>query len=161
MLFVLQQCNFLFNLPHALALFRLVGTFFFASEAIVVFGVIFGVKACKENKNNVDGNKQVTIEYLQDEYNAGDTAIVRVIVFSDIEFKSIKYAINNGVEVDMGVKTGESKNHDAFKNGYGKYYIDTQVELLDISALTTGDYSIRFYTYKRIFLQDIRSKVVR
>ena len=113
----------------------------------VVFGVIFGVKACKENKNNVDGNKQVTIEYLQDEYNAGDTAIVRVIVFSDIEFKSIKYAINNGVEVDMGVKTGESKNHDAFKNGYGKYYIDTQVELLDISALTTGDYSIRFYTY--------------
>ena len=113
----------------------------------VVFGVIFGVKACKENKNNVDGNKQVTIEYLQDEYNVGDAAIVRVIVFSDIEFKSIKYAINNGVEVDMSVKTGESKNHDAFKNGYGKYYIDTQVELLDISALTTGDYSIRFYTY--------------
>jgi len=112
----------------------------------VILGIVFGVKACKEKKAE-DGNKQVHIEYLQDEYVVGDTAIVRVVVFSDIEFKSIKYALNNGAEVDMVSKTGESKDHDMYKAGNGKYYIDTQVEIIDISSLTVGDYSVRFYSY--------------
>lgn len=105
-------------------------------------GVIFGVKACKENKENVH-NITCDITLLEDSYAKGDLVMFKVIVTADVELTSLSYRLNNGDAVSMKVKTGESKDLDE-KVGDGKYYIEANVEMIDTADMTEGYYNIVF-----------------
>ena len=125
---------------------KILGVFLLVIFALLaVLGISIGVKSCskeEDNKNNITA--QVTL--LEDEYAISDIAMFRYVLTSDVELTKMTYVLNNGTEVIMTVKTGESSElEDA--EGSGKYYIDTGVEMINTADMTAGNYVIEAYAY--------------
>ena len=91
----------------------------------------------------------VHIEYLEDrnEYTKGQLIVYSIYAFSDIEFKQIKYSINNASEVNLTCKTGNTSDHKKKHDGAGKYYIDAGGQAISTDNLDAGNYVITFYGY--------------
>lgn len=109
----------------------------------VALGVFFGVKSC----SNTDANGTTyKVSHIKDEYDVGDNLVVRVLVTSDVEMTKMTYVLNNGTETAFTVKHGESKDAEDTV-GKGKYYIDTDVVIIDTSEMSAGWYTLVIYTY--------------
>lgn len=110
----------------------------------IVTGIVFGVKACNDKK--ADGNNTVSeMLMLKDEYTVGDKIIFDFYVYSDVQFKSITYSLNNGTEQSItGATTGESTAHEHYRKG-GKYFIDTGATIIETDDMTAGYYTLVFY----------------
>ena len=111
----------------------------------IVTGIVFGVKACKEKEDPAGNNTVSNMLMLKDEYTVGENIIFDFIVFSDVQFKTITYSLNNQSEQSItGATTGESANHDQYRRG-GKYFIDTGAQIIDTSDMAAGYYTLIFY----------------
>ena len=106
-------------------------------------GVFFGVKAHKAKT----AETVVNVDLLESEYTQGDKMYLDVQVFSNKEFVSLGYKFNNGETVTFnGVKSGESAEHEDFKNG-GKFFIETGVQEISTESMATGYYVLTFYGF--------------
>ena len=84
---------------------------------------------------------------MEDEIAQGDMQLFKIVAFSDVKLTAIVYKLNNGSEVSTTVKTGESKEHDEYKVGVGKYYIDTGVEIIQTGSLSIGSQIFEAFAY--------------
>lgn len=110
------------------------------------FGVFFGIKSCNDKDASNPNKTEYEISLISDSYAVGDTVVYRVLVCSDVQMERMVYVLNNGEEQTITCKTGESK--DAKDTvGKGKYFIDTDTEVLDSTSMTAGYYTLVFYTY--------------
>lgn len=120
-------------------------------------GIFFIVRAVNgKGENNTTANMKL----LQDEYVIGENIIFDYFVFSDVQYSRISYSLNNGSEKSItGFKTGESKEHEEYRAGAGKYYIDTMAQIIDTSEMDAGYYTLVFYVYDeaeaRTEMQDV------
>lgn len=111
----------------------------------VALGVFFGVKSCS---NSTDANGTTyKVSHIKESYNIGDNLVVRVLSTSDVEMTKMTYVLNNGTETAFAdAKHGESKDAEETV-GKGKYYIDTDVVIIDTSEMSEGWYTFVIYTY--------------
>lgn len=120
-------------------------------------GIFFIVRAVNgKGENNTTANMKM----LQEEYVIGENIIFDYYVFSDVQYSRISYSLNNGSEQSItGAKTGESKDHEEYRSGAGKYYIDTMAQIIDTSEMDAGYYVLVFYVYDeaeaRTEMQDV------
>ncbi len=117
--------------------------------ALIAVGVGFGVYALVSKNNTYKDNKDnltARIDLLEDEYAVGEKMILRIIATADVQFTSLKYAINNGEEVALNVTTGKSADLDK-AIGSGKYYVDSGAEIIDTTSMTAGYYTLVIYAY--------------
>ncbi len=109
-------------------------------------GIFFGVRSCYNKEENNPNNTRYEISHINDSYVVGDTIVYRVLLCSDVEMERLVYVLNNAAEQNVVSKTGESK--DAKETvGSGKYYVDSDTEVLDSTGMTAGFYTLVFYTY--------------
>lgn len=121
-------------------------------------GIFFIVRAANNKKDT--NNTSANMKLLQDEYVIGEKIIFDYFVFSDVQYKRITYSLNNGSEQTLtGFKTGESKEHEEYRSGSGKYYIDTMAQIIDTTEMDAGYYTLVFYVYDadeaRTEMQDV------
>ena len=125
----------------------LIGILVILVAVLSALGIAIGVKSCSnetENKNNITAQRSL----IEEEYAIGDIVMFRYVLTSDVELTKMTYVLNNGAEVVMTVKTGEASELDAKdKDGSGKYYIDTGVEMINTEDMTAGNYVIEAYAY--------------
>lgn len=112
--------------------------------AAAAIGIAFGVKSCQTEKSE-EGNVNFSIEYLNDNYAAGDTAVFRIKAYSDVEPSSIVYTFDNGEERTLTSKVGETSEDE---KDLGKYFIDSGTETLDLTGVSVGEHLIKFYVYE-------------
>lgn len=83
------------------------------------------------------------LTYLESEYNVGDPIPFRLEVTSNTKFTKMTYSLNNGTDVSVTVKTGETQEMDN-QFGNGKYFIDSGTEIIETDNLQAGYYTIVF-----------------
>lgn len=113
--------------------------------ACIIGGIVWGVSSCKKAKEESPVNVNLTL--MEDEIAQGDMQLFKIVAFSDVKLTAIVYKLNNGSEVSTTVKTGESKEHDEYKVGVGKYYIDTGVEIIQTGSLSIGSQIFEAFAY--------------
>lgn len=116
-------------------------------SAGAIIGAGFGINACVQEKKK-SGGIYKTISYIEEEYSADDTMVFKVVAQSDKAITAVKYTIDNGTETAVTSKTGETKNNDGLKERNGAYYLDSGIEIVDISELTAGTHVATFYLYQ-------------
>ena len=106
-------------------------------------GIVFGVKSCN---NKVGENNTVeNVQMLKDEYKKGEKIIFNFYAYSDVEFISISFKLNNGSETTIsGATTGESSEHENYQGKGGKYFIETGAQIIESSDLELGWYTLVF-----------------
>ena len=104
-------------------------------------GTFFIVKAVK-NKKTPDG-VVYSYRYIEDEYFAGEKMVLEVVAQDKTAFTSMKYTIDSGEETTLKATTGESKNNPQIEEKNGEFYIDSGVQVIDISALDVGTHVIK------------------
>lgn len=104
-------------------------------------GTYFIVKSVKDKKTP-DG-VVYSYRYLEDEYFAGEKMVLEVIAQDKTAFTAMKYTIDSGEETTLKATTGESKNNPQIEEKNGEFYIDTGVQVIDISALDVGTHVIK------------------
>ena len=103
------------------------------------FGITYGVMSSNNKKVDEDIST-VSVSYFKDSYDEGTTnAIIRVVVFSDVKLVSCKYSIDNAEAKTFAIETGEADEHENY-NGKGRYYLDTEIQVLDLSTVAVGDH---------------------
>lgn len=118
--------------------------------AAIAVGVVFIVQNANRNGDTDNNNTTYSITYLQSEYDVGDDIVYDFIVFSDVQFKSLTYKLNNGEEQQInGVKVGESAKHDNYSKGAGKYYADSKVQIISTADFSDGYYTLVFFGYDK------------
>ena len=109
-------------------------------------GAFFGIKSCQDKETANPNNTRHKISLISDSYNVGDTVVYRVLVCSDVQMERMVYVLNNGEEQTIGCKKGESKDAEDTV-GTGKYFIDTDTEVLNSDDMVAGYYTLVFYAY--------------
>ena len=104
-------------------------------------GTFFIVKAVK-NKKTPDG-VVYSYRYIEDEYFAGEKMVLEVVAQDKTAFTAMKYTIDSGEETTLKATTGESKNNPQIEEKNGEFYIDSGVQVIDISALDVGTHVIK------------------
>ena len=107
-------------------------------------GLVLGIQACNNKKENTaDYIKVEVMDSLEDTYTVGDMIVFNYYVYSDIEFVSLTYKINNGeAQNPEGFKCGEAVDHKKYDGEDGKYFIDTGAQVIDSSDMPVGVYTI-------------------
>lgn len=105
-------------------------------------GIGIGVKSCNDKKaaQAEAASTTYSTEYLKEEYTIGDTIAFRMYVSSPTRFESMTFVLNNSAEEQVVCKKGELAS--------GKFYIDSDVETIDTSAMEEGYYTLVFYVYE-------------
>lgn len=109
------------------------------------FGIFAGVQSCNAGSGvqsvDVSAKTQSRFTQLESEYAIGDPIAFRVEVTSNTKFTKMTYSLNNGVDVSVTVKTGETQEMgNPFGNG--KYFIDSGTEIIESDNLTAGYYTL-------------------
>ncbi len=104
-------------------------------------GTFFIVKSVKDKKTP-DG-VVYSYRYLEDEYFAGEKMVLEVVAQDKTAFTAMKYTIDSGEETTLKATTGESKNNPQIEEKNGEFYIDSGVQVIDISALDVGTHVIK------------------
>ena len=110
-----------------------------------VVGAMFGIKYLVNNKNNANENNTVHVaRMLETSYNKGENIIFDLDVFSDLQFTSISYKLDNTASVTLSAKTGNAEDHEDAQ-GKGKYFIDTGAEIIETEEISEGYHTLVFY----------------
>lgn len=118
----------------------------------IAVGCVFLIQgANKKNEPVPDkNNTSYSVKYLQKEYDVGDDIVCEFCVFSDIQFTSLTYKLNNGEEREIpGIKTGESEKHADYTEGVGKYFADTKVQVISTEDFSEGYYTLVVFGYDK------------
>lgn len=108
-------------------------------------GIIFGVRSCNNKKAENVNNTVEHVQMLKQEYKKGEKIIFNFYVYSDVEFVSISFKLNNGSEQSVsGATTGESADHENYDGKGGKFYIETGAQVVDSADLELGWYTVIF-----------------
>ena len=117
--------------------------------AVIAIGATVGatiwiISATKKNDENPNNTEHVA-RMLEENYNSDEDIIFELEVFSDLQFTSVSYKLDNGSPVTMSAKTGNSEDHDDAQ-GKGKYFIDTGAEIIDSTSVGgEGYHTLVFY----------------
>lgn len=108
-------------------------------------GIIFGVRSCNKKKSENINNTVEHVQMLKQEYKKGEKIIFNFYVYSDVEFVSISFKLNNGSEQAIsGAISGESADHENYNGKGGKYFIETGAQIVESADLELGWYTIIF-----------------
>lgn len=107
-------------------------------------GIYFGVKASKEEKQADE--IYYNLDYIEDQYVAGDMIVLRVSAQDDKAFTAMKYSIDSGEEKTLTVTTGKTEGNSKLDVKNGEYFIDTGIEVIDSTGLKTGTHVLQVYT---------------
>lgn len=119
--------------------------------AVLAIGAIVGVtfwivSATKKADDDNPNNTSHVVRMLEDKYNTGEKIIFDLDVFSDLEFKSLSYKLDNAASVTFtGTETGESVDHEEYKKDLGKYFIDTGAQIIETEGMSEGYHTVVFY----------------
>lgn len=114
----------------------------------LVLGIIFGVKACKENKAG-DGLAQYSsVEYFKEVQVTDRLAVLRAYAVGE-EFTAITYQIDNQDEVNVNALSGAcNEDWEDYEEDYKDLrYIDTSVLTIDLAELEAGDHILKIFVY--------------
>lgn len=106
-------------------------------------GTYFIVKSVKDKKTPdgvVYSNK-----YLEDTYFVGEKMPVEIIAQDKTAFTAMSYTIDSGEQTTFETTKGESENNPQLDKKNGEFYIDTGVQVLDISELNIGTHVFKVY----------------
>ena len=109
-------------------------------------GAFLGIKSCQDKDSSNPNKTEYEISLISDSYAVGDTVVYRVLVCSDVQMDRMVYVLNNGAEQTISCKKGEAKDSKDTV-GAGKYFIDSDTEVLNSDEMVAGFYTLVFYTY--------------
>ncbi len=113
----------------------------------IVLGAIFGVKACKDKKDNeytVVTKDYCAVEYFEDIQYKTQPAAIRVWAVGDNP-KKITYQIDTQTPVELNSVTDDcTSKWNKYKSAYKKLrYVDSGISTIDLSSLTAGDHVMK------------------
>ena len=97
----------------------------------------------KNEPEITEGNTTCKVQYLKDSYVQGESIVFEATVTSDVELTSLSFSVDNEEDETLAVKTGESKDlAEENKVGSGKYFIKSEVKIIDTTDLPAGWYPV-------------------
>ena len=121
----------------------LIGILIVVVLAGIGVGIYFGVKAAKDKKTP-DG-VVYSHNYLEDTYFVGEKMPVEIVAQDKTAFTAMSYTIDSGEQTTFETTKGESENNPQLDKKNGEFFIDSGVQVIDISELNIGTHVLKVY----------------
>ena len=121
----------------------LIGILIVVVLAAIGVGTFFIVKSVKDKKTP-DG-VVYSHNYLEDTYFVGEKMPVEIVAQDKTAFTAMSYTIDSGEQTTFETTKGESENNPQLDKKNGEFYIDTGVQVIDISELNIGTHVFKVY----------------
>lgn len=111
----------------------------------VGLALYFGIKSKKnDNETRLAG---VEVQYLDSTYNENGKMIYKVTIQRDETIESVKYSIDNAEEIEIDGQIGEAKNNKSFDAKNGKYFFESETDMISLTDLSEGTHLLNIYAY--------------
>lgn len=118
----------------------------FALALVIGLTILIAVNTNRAKNASVGENNTVyELDGIKEKYTKGKNIVFKLVVTSDVELTGLSYSLNNSEEVVLESETGLNVERGTDKLGTGKYYIDSSLQVIETTSLSTGYYVIAFY----------------